>query len=476
MAWNDFYIIGTGVGSNLNAGSTSSGTAIYTSASGNWASNVFTPTDGSTPASSVNVGDWCSIYPTGNTTTPYIAQVTTVAAGQNGAITLSSTLLFGTAPGTLTGTANLIDGGAWADLGMLASGVALNTGTVTQSTRVNIKAATYANTSTTRTFHMAGAATTPLWWRGYQTTPGDQDSNNTATAGTNIPSITFTTGQFAVTGIYQSFSSLDVSGASTSAAGLVDITVGGGLFYRFRATNTVANTNGIALNSGASTNTFVSCAFKSTSSSSNIVGCQDDCFLGCTFTCSNTGGGGTGTGLLVSAGHATIHNCVFDSCVGDGIKLNTTEGAVRNCSFYNCGGNGITCASTPGTSGEVLIANNYFSTITTAAKAGINNTSGTNTFMIRCVANAFFNCTANYSGLQETFVIFDNGTLASEAFRNPSGHDFMILSPGYSLGFPGGFENTALYQGTLDVGAVQHQSGGLGQIMRVWGQNLVVGN
>jgi len=47
-------------GNNVNAGSTTNNTAAYTSTNGNWSTvtNKFTPTDGSTPASSVNVGEF----------------------------------------------------------------------------------------------------------------------------------------------------------------------------------------------------------------------------------------------------------------------------------------------------------------------------------------------------------------------------------------------------------------------------------
>jgi hypothetical protein len=55
-----YSIMAFGSGSNLNAGSTS-GAAVYTSTAGNWdVTNVFTPTDGQTTTSFVNVGDWVS--------------------------------------------------------------------------------------------------------------------------------------------------------------------------------------------------------------------------------------------------------------------------------------------------------------------------------------------------------------------------------------------------------------------------------
>jgi hypothetical protein len=92
-----------------------------------------------------------------------------------------------------TGGANA----AWADFGAAISGV--GAGPAASPTRINIKAGTYANTTTGRAFNTAGAAAFPVWWRGYKTTIGDQDANNVAVAGTDIPLVTFTTGQVTVT-------------------------------------------------------------------------------------------------------------------------------------------------------------------------------------------------------------------------------------------------------------------------------------
>ena len=66
MSYTDFYMQTTG--SNLNAGSTTSDAAVYTSTGGNFdGTSVFTPTDGSTPASSIAVGDYVALYNTGDT-------------------------------------------------------------------------------------------------------------------------------------------------------------------------------------------------------------------------------------------------------------------------------------------------------------------------------------------------------------------------------------------------------------------------
>ncbi len=113
MAFTEFYCVSGG--SNLNAGSTTGTGATYTSASGNWVSTtrVFTPTDGSTPSSTVNVGDFASVYANGSTTTGYVGRITAVGAGVNGTITIDSVSNAGTAPSTGSGTRTLKVGGAW---------------------------------------------------------------------------------------------------------------------------------------------------------------------------------------------------------------------------------------------------------------------------------------------------------------------------------------------------------------------------
>lgn len=447
----------TATGNNLNSGSTNSSSTTYTSTSGNWdGTSVFTPTDGSNPVSSgVAVNDWCSVYPSGNTTTPYIAQVTAVTNATNGTITLSTSNKFGTAPTSNSGSRNLRDGGRWADLGMLASGVALNTGTVPVSTRINIKAGTYANTTTTRTWALTGAATTPLWVRGYKTSIGDQDSNNTPVAGTDIPNWTFTTGQIVANNNHAIYSSLAVTSASTSTGGTWS---GGGtcqMYYRMQFTNTAANAAAVAFRLGGTiSNAVIGCYFTSTSSANvvNAIAGTGHYFLGCIFT------GGL-IGLSSGVTWLVANFCVFDSQNSDAISFNGSSGNaiynITNCSFYNPTGNGINLT----TATDTFISNCYFENVNQASKAAINNTSGAATDRIRCTANTYYNCTANTSGLGDSPLVFDNGSIASQGFQNPGSQVFSLNGVAQRLAFPGplqSFQNNANnYTGYLSNGAVE---------------------
>jgi hypothetical protein len=464
MAWSDFYMI-TGTGSNLNAGSTTSGTPVYssTSSDGTWSNtaSTYTPGDGSTPATSVSVGDWCSIY-TNQSATPYIAQVTSVGSGVNGVITLSTTNYFGTNPAT-SSAANIRDGGAWADFGMVASGAALNTGTVTQSTRINVKAGTYANTTTSRSVGLGGTTTAPVWWRGYQTTPGDQDANPLAVAGTNIPAITFSTGQFIVAGNNSIFSNLDLNGACTSTYGQCKVLGASCTFYHFRSQNTASNSAAVAFWCDQIC-TCTNCYFKATTTAAQTVFLEGNtselmaCYIG-----------GGAIGLSSAVNYMVISRCVFDSPSGDAIASSSAGMlAILNCSFYGGGGNGVNFTALPYQS--ALVANSYFDSFSTAGKYAITNSTGSNTSLIGAVGNAYYNCAGNTNGFGDFPLIFDHGTLRASAFVAPSSQNFSLNSNGYNLGVPGTFELLSNDVGYLDVGALQHQGGAPGQIMRVAGQ------
>jgi hypothetical protein len=468
MAWSDFYMQTTG--SDLNAGSTNADAAVYTSTAGNWdGTSVFTPTDNSIPANSVNVGDWCSIYPTGNTATPYVAQVTAVGAGSNGTITLSTTLKFGSAPTNNSGSRNAKTGGAWASLAMLASGNALNTGTVTQSTRINVKAGTYANTTTARTFGMAGAATTPLLYRGYKTSIGDQVSSVSGVAGTDIPTFTSTTGQFTSSGGNAWFQNIDVNGAVTGSGGLWSNTGSNNSFHHCRFTNTASNANSSAFQCTSTGNAvfLLQCYFSATTTATRSVYFNASVYnvlAGC-----YTKGGAE---AIESSSLPTIlYKCILDSPGTDGFKP-ASSFFMFECTIYagSATGNGVN-QTTVGGNGDVMV-NCYVEGFSAASKAGYNNTSGTNTSTVRLAGNAWFNNTSNTSGIQETFTWTDNGTLSASGLASPS-TDFTPKNALWDIGTPGGFETFTVFTSQTDVGAVDHLSTGgpTGQIMRVTGQH-----
>lgn len=456
-------------GSNLNSGC-SPGAATYTTIHGNWnaSTGVFTPTDGSTPASTVPTGtnSWVSIYPDANTVTPYIAQVTAVAAGVNGAITVSSVAFFGSAPATNSGATSLKYGGAWLDLGMTAVGAALNTGAVPYSPRFNVKAGTYANTTTSRTFGLSGAVTNCLWWRGFKNTPGDQDYNPTPVAGTDIPLFTGTTGVFTVSGAYTRMSSLAFTSAQTSAAATVTTTGTDVAFYgcSFATTSTTAGAASLYVNSGS--NKFTFCTFSATSSVTNNFQPQaggnhfiDGCIIS----------GGV-NGLKAVTGAVNITNCIFTGQSGDSIQAAAAGTYIDGCTIYNTGGNGINISG----AAELYVKNTYFEGMP-AGKYAINNTSGTQTSRFVAVANSYYNVGGMINGVGDYPPVFDNGVLPSSGVRNAAGGDFTPTPNLWADGFPGKFLGTSTYQGYQDVGAVQSMAAQSGLIVESVGMPAATG-
>ena len=461
MAFVDFFMNGNAGSSNLNSGSTcsdvggGSDSAIYTSTAGNFdGTSVFTPTDGSTPASTVSAGMYASLYNTGDTATRCIAKITTVAAGVNGAITVDTVLKYGTVPTSNSGSRAIKVGGALADLGIVATSAAFNTGTVPQSTRINIKAGTYANINTTRTIALAGAAATPLVWQGYKTAPQDQIGNFAGVAGTDIPSFTATGGVFQFTGGTTTLWNLDfVASANLSTA----VSAGGNnmKMCQVRARSTNANAAATAFTASGNAIEVLACYFSATTTATKIVSSAGTgLYSGCVFN-----GGIAG---ILNTNPLALHRCVFYGQAGDAVSTSSTTTMI-NCGVYSPLGNGVNI-----TAGiAALFANNYFSTVNQASKAAINNTSSTTSSMMLS-NNAYFNCTSNVVGIQESLTFFDQGTLASEAFSNPGSQNFAIVAVGQGLGYPGTYENLTTTVGHLDVGSAQSAGSSGANLSRVF--------
>lgn len=324
--------------------------------------------------------------------------------------------------------------------------------------RLNVKTGTYANTTTARALAAAGTATSRIWWRGYKTTAGDQDNNNVAVEGIDIPLITFTTVGLTVSGAHHVMSNMSITGAK-SGSGQVAVTAIPVAWYRCRFANTNTAASSFAFQQQAGSGLFVGCYFTAAGTTTtpvvSVATQNQNQFYGCYFS------GGTGGFAATTATGTIFYFCIFDSIPGDAITFTTGGGAVVNCIIYAPTGNGINVTGV--TAVNFTIANNIFSTVNQASKAAINNTSGTNTDFITPIANGYYNCTANRSGLTEDFNIFDVGTLASDPFVNAAGHDFTLNPVAKALGFPGLFENISAFQGYLDLGAVQRiePAGGL---------------
>lgn len=175
MPFTEFYVQPTG--SNLNAGSTADDAALQTYAGGTFvrSTGVFTVASGNPVTDGVAVDDWASIYTTAGATQP--GMVGRVTARTSTTITVSTTVLAGATANVSEsgGAATLKVGGAWAGL---SAGVGFPLGFVAatlrnaadEPPRVNIKKGGSDYIITTALTH---ANNGPIFWRGYDATPGD---------------------------------------------------------------------------------------------------------------------------------------------------------------------------------------------------------------------------------------------------------------------------------------------------------------
>ncbi len=448
------FFMDASTGNDLNPGiggtgstATTPGTNDYTSTSGNFdGTSVFTPTDGSTPASSIAVGDYVSLYNSGETVCRCVAKVVTVAAGVNGAVTIDTTIKYGTVPTSNSGSRNLKHGGPWASFLIGSSFGAFSTGTVPQSTQANIKVGTYAYAANARGWGIAGTATAPMIVSGYKALINDQDTNLLAVAGTDIPANTWTSSVFTSGGAFIAYRNLSFSSASTGAA---TVTLNGGTSTtsNCQITATGANALSLAVTNGTATIMHIGSYFNATSSAkcSNLN--TQTSFCGCYFK------GGLNAATTTTSTALIFAYCVFDSQAGDSVSFTTGTAHFIGNSFYAGVGNGILWTGTPGA--LVLVANNYFENYNQASKAAINNNSGTNTSVLKLVGNAYFNCTSTVLGLGDYPEFFSGGTLATVGFVSGSTQNFSPLAPLQNVGFPASISTLTGFTNNLAPGAIQ---------------------
>ncbi len=360
-------------GSNLNACSTT-GAAVYTG-TGSWvqSTGVFTPTDNSTPASTVSVGMWGSVYVTsGATETVWIARISVVNSGTNGTVTINTNGI-GAKPSNGTGTITLKVGGACAGPNA-ASGFPLslaNWGNNEDSTnhraRLNLKNdQTYTMTSS---FAVGAGGSTASTIQGYTTNPGDggratfDGTTNTgaiisslAITGTTLADCVFTT--------------------SITTGTTVDLVVTGAASVRvIGCVFTGARRYGLNLSGGIGSQVFECEAYTNNVNNNNpgagfgITNAGGAWFYHCI---SHDNAGSNTAGFYLLAANAVLQNCVADTNghFGAASGASGVNLSALNCDFYNNGSDGINITSA-GTNGNRIENCNFFKN----TGLGINNAS-----------------------------------------------------------------------------------------------------
>jgi len=319
--------------------------------------------------------------------------------------------------------------------------------------RVNVKAGTYANTTTTRTFGVAGTTTAPIWWRGYNSTIGDLDADFT----TAKPAITFTTGVFDITGSFHLFSNFDISGAQVTA-GQVRIRVGtNSRIDRCRVECTSANSLGKAISLAAVGAGATRCWLKCTSSA-DVVACPSG-FEGDVIGCAIINGA-DGISLEAALRMTIAFNTFIDQGANAVISNSGSRFWFLNNSVYSPAGDGINLITT--IPALAVVANNIFSE---CGVYGINNATGANSATIFRSNNDFYaSGTANETGFGD-YPSLSEQTESSSPFTSSTNMTIPNSRNAIANGLPGLFENQS-YTSYMDIGAVQRvePSGGGGLI------------
>ncbi len=360
-------------GSNLNAGSTNDQNAIYTNANGAWSTvtNVFT-TATSNPEGSISAGMFASIFLDAATTAVYIALITAVTTTT---ITLSSTVIYGTAPTTAANGITIKVGGAWVGpsgavtfpFGLSGTIGALKN-TNSDQVRLNVKNDQTYTMTAALPFATLGAAV----MQGYTTNTGDLGK---ATFTSNITSaINFTSASAG------DFVLLDLIFISTGASGSFDT---------FQTSATLASTfircvfhggrgAGLVTNAGGSLTPTVlaeceayDCNKSNTANKGAFQVNGPTLFYNC-YAHDNTAGTNA-HGFAGAAGPMILVNCIADTCGGSGIQVSSAAaGQVVsiNSNCYNNSVDGVALASAAAKGWAILINNNFINN----GGAAVNNT------------------------------------------------------------------------------------------------------
>lgn len=356
--FTDFYVQTSG--NNLNSGHTADDSATYTAVNGNWdGTSIYTPTDGSTPASSVTNGAWASIYLDAATVAVYIGRVTNIAAGANGAITLDRACFAGTPPASGATGRSIKVGGAWQGPHTnanpsVAFPFSFAANTMTNSSGfapcVNFKDQMYSTTNAI-TVNSAGN----VMWSGYHTSPRDGLGRATIDGtfgGTAYSLINFNAGNNTI----QDFIFDHNGTSSASSFGLS--TVSENTFVRVTVRNMVRD--GFRV----SASTFVSCEayYCNTGNNSGSAGFTVNSSGNRFFNClsySNTTANSIG---FVLASSDTAYGCIAYYNGNKGFSVDNISSAfLLGCTSYKNGSHGFDLINAAALSNPSLINCDAFS-------------------------------------------------------------------------------------------------------------------
>jgi hypothetical protein len=452
MAYTDFYV--QSAGNNANSGSSPTNTIAWQNASVAWTggsggggNNTFVVTDAT--ASAISVGDYINIGG------GWVSQVTGVSnVGSVYTVVMSTTVAWGTEPAT-NASIGAVDGGSFANItGTIFTGST----TVPSSTRINIQAATYT-TGANLNIQLKGTTTAPVWFRGYNTTPGDLDNGSTSLA---YPLLSLgATFIFNMLGGYVLWSGLSFSG-NRSGAAVGSSTASPIRIRHCQFANTSSNSAATAFSAGVAVTTLVNCSFTTPSTANAIVSVSAGTeFINCYFTGASSGSTQVGIASGTTAAGLIMAGCTVTGTGSYGVNCTSTTGPVQiiNCTFNACGGDSIRFTTAmPGTGVLTMIAGCAF------FKSGgydINNSTGTNTANVELAGNLSYSPTSGHLNGFGDWAELNALVDSSDPRKSATDLHLIPTSNGAGAGLPQQWEGqTAGLASTPDVGAWQRLAGG----------------
>lgn len=316
--------------------------------------------------------------------------------------------------------------------------------------KVNIKAGNYTISSNLDR-NLGGTDSSPIWWSGYKTTPGDSDEifSTQKAEITDIPKVTLSSGYYWVErGGRWHVSSMSFVSNSNSRPALWPLGLNNRI-WNCRCVNNAVNT--FALQCGGHSD-IVNCYFEQNGSSSpNMVDLSYSNWFGCEFV-----------SLVNNSSVATqspfwgsIINCIFRN-LQNGISIGGGCPSIIGNTFYNISQNAINITS----SCNALIVNNYFSNITGSAVSS-SSTLGT----MHIAGNAYESVGTELTNVYEDFQT-NSFNDSSDQFVGSGNNNFTLKSTsnGYAAGLPIMFQESAV-KSYSDIGAIQHANPSLGVVL-----------
>lgn len=347
-------------------------------------------------------------------------------------------------------------GGALATIGKIGSASA-NQGAVAGNT-IWVKG-TISQTTTTDTVACSGSTTSPIQISGYGTTRADgylgRTSGNGAIITTNMPSLSYTTGAFSLTGSNLIVATLNIS--STRNGNAISPNAAGIVFRACKMLNNTSGASGVTLSAGSSlvNGTIIDCDISLTNGgnagtaavsmaavASRLIGCRitssavgvtasgvGSVFIGNTiYRCT------TGIAVTVTTAYSVMHGNTIVLNSGDGIDIVTATSVPDQ----------ITCNMITDNGGFGIDLNSAAVPVVLAYNRYRDNTSGNINSGTDWVAATTYGAVTSGSGTSD--------------YTNAAGNDYSLLStsPGVSVALP-------LY---ASMGALQRsQTGGGGATM-----------